>query len=99
VPPGYWKDALNRKKYMDWLEKELGIEDKSQWYSISLQRFRASFRGLLFYYGGSLIKALNDIYPGKEVNHVSNNNTIQSILGLNGNFLKCHENSGTMKGM
>lgn len=39
VPKGFWRNPQNRLRYMQWLEKQLGIETLSDWYRISKEDF------------------------------------------------------------
>jgi hypothetical protein len=34
-PPNYWDDLKNRKKFMGWASKQLGIKDMSDWYKVT----------------------------------------------------------------
>ncbi len=33
--PGFWGDKNNQKLFLDWVEKELNIQEKSDWYKVS----------------------------------------------------------------
>jgi hypothetical protein len=65
VPKEYWDTIANQRKYFDWLEDELGIEKKEDWYKINrkeVQRRGGSWV-LKKYYGDSLVRALLTVYP------------------------------------
>src|SRR5262249_846485 len=64
VPSGYWDEEANRKSYIVWLSKELGISKPHQWYSVTNQAVLEK-RGSAFLakFGGSLPKALSEAYP------------------------------------
>jgi hypothetical protein len=34
VPKGYWNDIKNQRSYIEWLGKEMGVTDLSDWYKI-----------------------------------------------------------------
>ena len=35
TPPNFWEDVNNQKKFMKWAEKQLKINEKSDWYNVS----------------------------------------------------------------
>jgi 5-hydroxyisourate hydrolase-like protein (transthyretin family) len=35
VPNGFWENVQNQRKYIDWAEKQLKINEKSDWYKVS----------------------------------------------------------------
>ena len=37
VTRGYWTKIENQRKYMEWLQKELKIENWEEWYQVSKQ--------------------------------------------------------------
>ena len=39
TPNGFWADQANRRAYMQWLEKRLGIERPDQWYGVTKADF------------------------------------------------------------
>ena len=39
TPKNYWSEPKHQRKYMDWLENELGIKDKNDWYKVKIQVF------------------------------------------------------------
>ncbi len=77
VPKGYWEDMKNQRTFMEKVAKKLRIEKEcswlrcvdiktvKDWYSVSVKQFhRAGGAGLLSsQYSGSLIRALQTIYP------------------------------------
>jgi len=63
---GHWKSLSNQREYFDNLAKKLDIKEPDDWYYISVRQIEKQFggRGILNrYYNGSLIKALQAIYP------------------------------------
>ncbi len=73
---GYWSDVDNQRKFMDHMALKLRIlhlmkkvtlvdvNNMQDWYTISVVQFcKMGGSSLLNHYGGSLIKALQSIYP------------------------------------
>lgn len=50
VAPGHWQEASNRRRYMEWLGKELGYSNWEDWYQIESNSFHSHHgTGLLFH--------------------------------------------------
>ena len=65
VNRGFWKDADNQRKAMDWAGKELKVEKIEDWYQVKISQV-AKLVGKTFLfeiYHESLILALRSIYP------------------------------------
>jgi hypothetical protein len=65
----YWEDLNNQRKYLFWLEEELGITKPDDWYNIT--QIEVEMRGgrrLLDTYGDSLINALKCVFPERHFN-------------------------------
>ncbi len=63
-PRAFWRDPENRRRYMRWLEGELGIERPDQWYAVTHQDFkRHKGSGLLAYHGSTVSEAIKESYP------------------------------------
>lgn len=64
MPRGFWNKRENRKLFLDWCGKQLGVDSLEKWYSI--KRGQVDSIGgaslLVNYYGHSLSNALMDIY-------------------------------------
>ncbi len=65
----FWNDKSNQRRYMDWLESELNITSKEQWYEVDgnelIESNKPGFKTLMGeYYNRSLQGALMAIYPG-----------------------------------
>jgi len=60
----YMNDFAFRKRYLLWLEVQLGIHDKAQWYSVNAQQIlcKTGSRNFLNHYQGSLPRALMEIF-------------------------------------
>lgn len=65
VPLGYWEKLENQKEFFEWLQKELGYRNMNDWYKLSVGELNKNGGGTLLshYYGGSLSKALQTVYP------------------------------------
>jgi len=64
TPNGFWADKENCKRYMKWVEDELGITKLSQWYVYDrniLYKYHGG--GILAKYQSSLKNILLDVYP------------------------------------
>ncbi len=61
----FWTIQSNRKSYFDWVSSQLKIQSLEDWYNIRVSDIQAFSGGSLLnnYYGGSLIKALQNLYP------------------------------------
>jgi hypothetical protein len=42
VPPLYWKDIANQRKYFDTLGQELGIKTLDDWYNVPVDKIRSN---------------------------------------------------------
>src|SRR5688500_6532157 len=64
-PPRFWSNVENHKAYLSWLEHQLNIINKEDWYNISrsqiLQHHGSNL--LLRYYNGSILTMLQRVYP------------------------------------
>jgi hypothetical protein len=64
VPPGYWDDIKNQRKYFDWLAKQLHIKTPEDWYQVTHAEVVARGGGRpLGLHGNSLSKTLSAVYP------------------------------------
>jgi hypothetical protein len=65
TPQKFWKDPANHKRYFDWLETELGIRDKNEWYQRGLNEVESRHGSYLLhhFYHSNLSIALMNIYP------------------------------------
>jgi hypothetical protein len=64
LPQSYWKNENNQRKILEKIGRELGVRKLDDWYKISFQQFhkkKSAFVNL--YYKGSLIEALQQLYP------------------------------------
>jgi len=61
---GYWKNLENQRTFLENIAIDLGIKHFEDWYFVrKCDITKRGGRGLLFYYNGSLKKALSSIYP------------------------------------
>jgi hypothetical protein len=59
VPPNYWTDMKNQRRYFDWLEEEFGLESKEDWYKVKwVDIIRKRGDSILDIYDNSLCRAL-----------------------------------------
>lgn len=64
TPQGFWKKKDNRKRYMLWLGKRLGLKCITDWYSVTMDDFRANDGRLLMkFYNQSPVAAVKDCFP------------------------------------
>lgn len=64
VSVGFWESATNRQRYIEWLEQQLAIASKDQWYRVTIEQIRRlGGSGFLNGYDSSIQRALADIYP------------------------------------
>ncbi len=40
VAPGFWNSKTHQKEFLDWLSKELDIEQPSDWYQVKLEQVK-----------------------------------------------------------
>ncbi len=63
----FWKEKENKRKYMDWLFKELNYKNMEDWYNINYYIIRDNYGArILSYYENSPRLLLEDIYPEYE---------------------------------
>ena len=65
TPQRYWAKKVNRRAYMRWLERELGIEHPDRWYDVTKQDFvEHAGHGLLAnYFNHSVAAAVMEYLP------------------------------------
>lgn len=62
---GYWKDLNNQRAFFDKVASLCGVQQLSDWSSITVKHVLQCGGGtLLKYYNGSLLQALRAVYPG-----------------------------------
>ena len=64
MPREFWSSQSNRKLYFEWLKEKLCLKSTEDWYQITINDVNDNFGKSLLseYYGGSLSKALLEIY-------------------------------------
>lgn len=64
-PNGYWTDAANRCRYLNWLATELGLNDIEDWYSVTKRSFQQHSGGGLLrnWYVDSVYAAVVECQP------------------------------------
>ena len=88
VPHEFWNDIENQRIFLNWLSKELLIENLDDWYKVNPSKIiENGGTGLLKCYGDSFSKALQAIYP-----NVAKKTSIQSA-----HFEKMGEELGVKK--
>lgn len=64
VPDGFWEDRRNRRRYLDWLGRQLGFTAWQAWYQVKTADFeRHGGHRLLHRFGYSPIAVLKDYIP------------------------------------
>src|SRR5688572_7922102 len=64
VPKGFWSKIENQKAYIQWLEQQLNINKKEDWYHVTTKQIYQNDGTLLtVYYNGSIFTMLQHIYP------------------------------------
>lgn len=64
APRNFWNEASNHRQFIDWVAKELQINELEQWYSHTAYDLSNSVGGeLLWYYSYSLSDMLQYVYP------------------------------------
>jgi hypothetical protein len=64
APRKFWRNQNNQRKYFEWLEEELGIENKEQWYTVKESEVMERGGSSLFIlYHRSLPAALLSVFP------------------------------------
>ena len=67
APQGFWREPGNRRTFLEWLARELGIDDPDQWYAVTGQTFLDhGGDGLMERYSGSPSAMLADCLPEHE---------------------------------
>lgn len=62
-----WKDMNNQRRFMDWIGKELNVQNYQDWYKVKTSDIlnRGGYSLLTNFYEGSLRKAILTIYPNE----------------------------------
>eukprot|EP01126_Amoeba_proteus_P063446 TRINITY_DN8747_c0_g5_i1.p1 TRINITY_DN8747_c0_g5~~TRINITY_DN8747_c0_g5_i1.p1 ORF type:complete len:215 (-),score=55.83 TRINITY_DN8747_c0_g5_i1:512-1156(-) len=63
IPTGFWNNPDNVVKYLNWLEGELGIKEKEDWYRISYDEISKLHGSKLLKKYGGIPKILKAFYP------------------------------------
>jgi len=64
APKNFWKSPLNRQRYKDWLQKELGYSSNEDWYKITQLIINENYGGgLLKIYKGSPFIFMKNLVP------------------------------------
>lgn len=62
---GFWGNKLNQKKFLDEAQVLLNIKEPADWGKVTYQKLsNVGGASLLNYYGGSVKRAVLNIYPG-----------------------------------
>jgi hypothetical protein len=65
VSKNYWQDINNQREYFEWIANKLGLKELDDWYSVTAEDFEKEGRSILSrYYGRSIVRALQAVYPG-----------------------------------
>lgn len=64
IPKGFWNDRRNRRRYVQWLGRKLGITRMDQWYAVTRHHIEGNHgNNLLKRFDGSPYQLLKDVYP------------------------------------
>ena len=63
VPPGFWHVPANRRRYMQWLGKQLGFCRARDWYAIRREAFETHRGGTLLNYYSSMYDLMQEFLP------------------------------------
>jgi hypothetical protein len=63
TPKNYWGDDNNKKKYLYWLGKQLGIKELNDWYKVTPKDIKEHGGQTLVYVYSSLPNLLSIAYP------------------------------------
>lgn len=63
VPAGFWDQAENRRRYLEWFAKELRIRTKEDWFRIRRGHFNENYGGALILRYGSYLDLLREHLP------------------------------------
>lgn len=65
VPPNFWAEPANRRRYMDWLAARLGFRKPQDWYAVTLLPFtqNSGIYMLDHYFDMSIVAALREYIP------------------------------------
>lgn len=64
APRSFWNDAANRRRYMDWLGKQIGIHKPEDWYQVTNRDFAEHKGGaFLLHYHSTVSAAVMDYRP------------------------------------
>jgi len=64
VSTRYWSEPNHRKEFVLWLELELKLDSKDEWYSVRMEEFiKRGGSGLLQLYSNSLDRLLIEVFP------------------------------------
>jgi hypothetical protein len=84
VPPGYWDDIANQRKFCDWFASQKDIKSSEDWHKIKVSDIKQyGGSSIMQQYGNSLIKMLETVYPEQtwqSWNFDSGNNLFYSLL-------------------
>lgn len=63
-PLFWWKHKSNQKEYLEWLKDELCIQNKGDWFQVSIgDVLKLKGNRLLSHYESSLLTTLQDVHP------------------------------------
>jgi hypothetical protein len=64
TPKNFWNNDSNKKQFIEWVGKQLGIKHYSDWYKVSVKDIKElGGHTLLYNYDYSLAKLLTMTYP------------------------------------
>eukprot|EP01114_Cavostelium_apophysatum_P017882 TRINITY_DN5405_c0_g1_i1.p1 TRINITY_DN5405_c0_g1~~TRINITY_DN5405_c0_g1_i1.p1 ORF type:complete len:716 (-),score=103.25 TRINITY_DN5405_c0_g1_i1:1172-3319(-) len=68
VPKNYWADLNNQRRFMEEIREDLNIRDYKDWRKVTQKEIVSrGGRGFLDLYQGSLVKAVETLFPNEEL--------------------------------
>ena len=91
VPPGFWDDFDNRKRYIKWLGKRLGYRRTADWAGVRRSDFNGNFGGSLIGMYPAYRDLLKECFPDWDWEQYRRQNlTIKQILEWSDAYLAAH---------
>ena len=87
TPPGFWSNPANRRRYVDWLGKRIGVREPKDWLKVSTTDFRKNNGARLLAYVRSHRKLLKECFPELDWNSLEKQPLTEELIL---NWAKAH---------